>query len=129
MLLSGSFLMGEKKAHNKIPPPKKTRDNPVKFLFTCFFSLCVFFAPKRLRFVLAWSSRKAHSSVWKAQARGYLTLLATRAAIYRSLRTLRARSRKEVSKKVFFGVRRKVSKNTRKSQKIPIFGHFARGIF
>ena len=44
---------------------------------------------------------------------------ATRAAIYRSLWTLRARNRKKVSKKVFLGVRRKVPKNTRKSQKIP----------
>ena len=35
----------------------------------------------------------------------------TRAAIYRSLRALRARNRKKVSKKVW----RKVSKNTRKS--------------
>ena len=36
-----------------------------------------------------------------------------------SLRTLRARNRKKVSKKVFLGVRRKVPKNTRKSLKIP----------
>ena len=42
---------------------------------------------------------------------------ATRAAIYRSLRALRARNRKKVSKRVFLGVWRKVSKNTRKSQK------------
>ena len=62
--------------------------------------------------------------------------IATRAAIYRSLRTLRARNRKKVSKKVFLGVRRKVSKNTRKSLKIPkkvrksvfldFFGYFFR---
>ena len=64
------------------------------------------------------------------------TRVATRAAIYRSLRTLRARNRKKVSKKVFLGVRRKVSKNTRKSPKIPkkvrksvffdFFGYFLR---
>ena len=35
---------GREKHINKIPP--KSRDNPVKFLFTCFFSLCVCFAPK-----------------------------------------------------------------------------------
>ena len=40
----GSFLMGEKKHISKIPT--QSRDNPVKFLFTCFFSLCVFLAPK-----------------------------------------------------------------------------------
>ena len=40
-------------------------------------------------------------------------------------RALRARNRKKVSKRgVFLGVRRKVSKNTRKSLKIPIFGPF-----
>ena len=42
-----------------------------------------------------------------------------RAAIYRSLRALRAQNRKKVSKRVFLGVWRKVSKNTRKSLKIP----------
>ena len=50
--------------------------------------------------------------------------IATRAAIYRSLRALRARNRKKISKKVFPGVGRKVPKNTRKSLKIPIFGPF-----
>ena len=45
--------------------------------------------------------------------------IATRAAIYRSLRALRARNRKKVSKQVFWGVCRKVPKNTRKSPKIP----------
>ena len=43
--------------------------------------------------------------------------IATRAAIYRSLRALRARNRKNVSKRVFLGVWRKVFKNTRKSLK------------
>ena len=32
---------GGEKHMNKIPPPPKSRDNPVKCLF-CFFSLCVF---------------------------------------------------------------------------------------
>ena len=50
------------------------------------------------------------------QKKGFL---ATRAAIYRSLRALRARNRKKVSKRVFLGVWRKVSKNTRKSLKTP----------
>ena len=36
----GSFLMGEKKHINKIPP--KSQDNPVKHLFTCFFFMCFF---------------------------------------------------------------------------------------
>ena len=46
-------------------------------------------------------------------------LVATRAAIYRSLQALRAQNRKKVSKRVFLGVWRKVSKNTRESLKIP----------
>ena len=50
--------------------------------------------------------------------------LATRAAIYRSLRPLCARNHKKVSKRVFLGVWRQVLKNTRKSLKIPIFGPF-----
>ena len=49
----------------------------------------------------------------------FLILVATRAAIYRSLRALRARNRKKVSKRVFSGVCRKVSKNTQRSLKIP----------
>ena len=53
-----------------------------------------------------------------------LITFATRAAIYRSLRALRARNCKKISKKVFSGVCRKVPKNTRKSLKIPIFGPF-----
>ena len=48
----------------------------------------------------------------------------TRAAIYRSLRTLRSQNRQKVSKKVFSGVCRKVSKNTPKSQKKPTMGPF-----
>ena len=35
---------GREKTH-KQNSPQKSRDNPVKILFTCFFSLCVFFAP------------------------------------------------------------------------------------
>ena len=57
--------------------------------------------------------------------------VATRAAIYRSLRALRARKRKKVSKKVFWGGRqkspkknRKKSKNTQKDPKIGIFRLF-----
>ena len=38
----GSFLMGGK-THKQNPPPR-SRDNPVKILFTRF-SLCVFLAP------------------------------------------------------------------------------------
>ena len=43
----GSFLMGEKKHKNKIPPPNPGT-TPVKILFAYFF-LCVFFSagPKR----------------------------------------------------------------------------------
>ena len=66
------------------------------------------------------STLAGHSAV----PRGTNSALATRAAIYRSLRALRARNRKKVSKKVFWGVGRKVPKNTRKSLKIPIFGPF-----
>ena len=51
----------------------------------------------------------------------------TQAAVYRSLRALRARKRKKVSKRVFLGVWKKVSKNTRKSLKISIFRPF--GVF
>ena len=63
---------------------------------------------------------------------------ATRATIYRSLRALRARNPKEVSKRVFLGVCKKVPENTRKSRKTPpkclilvffdFFGYF-RGLF
>ena len=44
----GSFLMGEKKHINKVPPPqKKSRDNPAKNLFACFLLyVFFFFAPK-----------------------------------------------------------------------------------
>ena len=42
---------------------------------------------------------------------------ATRAAIYRSLRALRAQNRKKVSKRVFLGVPKKVPENTPESQK------------
>ena len=45
--------------------------------------------------------------------------VAIRATIYRSLRALRARNPKKVSKRVFLGVCKKVPENTRKSQKIP----------
>ena len=43
MFFFGSFLMGEKKHINKIPPkfPGQSREN---FVYV-FFSLCVFFAP------------------------------------------------------------------------------------
>ena len=34
-----SFLVGEKKTHKQTPPPQKSRDNPGKCLFMCFFSL------------------------------------------------------------------------------------------
>ena len=44
--------------------------------------------------------------------------LAIRATIYRSLWALRAQNRKKVSKRVFWGVCKKVPENTRKSQKI-----------
>ena len=57
-------------------------------------------------------------SGWTSQPKHFHPILATRAAIYRSLRALRARNRKKVSKRVFWGVWRKVSKNTRKSLKI-----------
>ena len=68
-----------------------------------------------------WSCTLFSSLKWGPTSRiGF----ATRAAIYRSLRTLRARNRKKVSKRVFLGVCRKVSKNTRKSLKTSIFGHF-----
>ena len=50
--------------------------------------------------------------------------VAIRATIYRSLR---AQNRKKVSKRVFWGVRKKVPENTRKSQKIPKIGLF--GVF
>ena len=43
--------------------------------------------------------------------------VAIRAAIYRSLRALRAQNRKKVSKTVFWGVRQKVPENTPESQK------------
>ena len=33
----GSFLMGRKAHKQNPPPPQKSRDNPVKILFTCFF--------------------------------------------------------------------------------------------
>ena len=47
-------------------------------------------------------------------------IFATRAAIYRSLRTLPGpKSQKKSQKRSFLGVRRKVPKNTRKSLKIP----------
>ena len=41
----GSFLMGKEKTH-KQNPPQKSRDNPVKCFFTCFFLYVFFFAPK-----------------------------------------------------------------------------------
>ena len=53
--------------------------------------------------------------------------VATRAAIYRSLRTLGARNRKKVSKKGLFlwgGPQKSPKKYPKKSQKIPIFGPF-----
>ena len=51
--------------------------------------------------------------------------IATRAATYRSLRTLRARNRKKRKGSFkILGVRRKVSKKPEKCQKIPIFGQF-----
>ena len=43
MCFFGSFLMGEKKHINKIPP--KSRDNPVKILFMCFFLYVCFSFP------------------------------------------------------------------------------------
>ena len=43
MCFFGSFLMGEKKHINKIPP--KSRDNPVKFCLRVFFFMCFFFSP------------------------------------------------------------------------------------
>ena len=53
---------------------------------------------------------------------------ATQETIYRSLRALRARNPKKVSKRVFLGVCKKVPENTRKirkiPQKIPKFGFF-----
>ena len=36
--------MGGEKAHKQSPP--ESRDNPVKFLFACFFLMCLFFAHK-----------------------------------------------------------------------------------
>ena len=41
--LFGPSPMGEKKHINKIPP--KSRDNPAKIMFTCFFLYVFFFAP------------------------------------------------------------------------------------
>ena len=45
--------------------------------------------------------------------------LATQATIFRSLRALRARNPKKVSKRVFLGVCKKVPENTRKVEKYP----------
>ena len=41
VFFSGHSLWG-RKTHKQSPPPK-SRDNPVRIWFTCFFSLCVFF--------------------------------------------------------------------------------------
>ena len=52
-------------------------------------------------------------------------ILATRAAIYRSLWALRARYRKKkLSQRLFLGICRKVPENNRKSLKTPIFRPF-----
>ena len=82
----------------------------------------VFLASNDSFFGLAWPCPQ---SVVVKKSSFLEVWIATRAAIYRSLRALRARNRKKkVSKRVFLGVWRKVSKNTRKSLKISIFGPF-----
>ena len=51
--------------------------------------------------------------------------LATRAVIYRSLRALRTQTRQRVSKRVFWGVCKKVPENTPESPKIPQKAQFS----
>ena len=43
MCFFGVIPYGEKKHINKNPPPPKSRDNPLKILFTCFFLYEFFF--------------------------------------------------------------------------------------
>ena len=45
MCFFGSFLLGEKKHINKIPP--KNPDNPVKNLFKCFFLSVLLLSPHK----------------------------------------------------------------------------------
>ena len=72
------------------------------------------YAPKTCRRATGHMARK---SLALLQNKG--TFIATRAAIYMSLRALRTRNRIKVSKKVFSGVCRKVPKKYPKSLKIP----------
>ena len=52
VFFSAHSLWG-RKTHKQSPPPPKSRDNPVKILFTCFFFMC-FFARFRASCTLLW---------------------------------------------------------------------------
>ena len=77
---------------------------------------------------MIWHCSKVSSTNCKFpaenQVRDTFHCIAARAAIYRSLRTFRARNRKKVSKKVFLGVRRKVSKKYLEKSKNTYFRTF-----
>ena len=76
----GPFVKGEKKTNKQSPPPKKSRDNPVKIVFTCFFLfMCFFSLPTKIlcAFSAPYSPFLKGASTWKLRARGEAAILWT----------------------------------------------------